>query len=148
MLALGAMILSVSGAASAQGVSFPNEGSKELIECVILSTTGRDRLVLIRWVAVSIASAQSMQDSVTVKPGAKEAADRAMAAVFSRLFTVDCRNEAAPLLKANDRAGVEAAFGELGRIAMNELMGDPLVEQNLTSFTQYAELDAIAEIAK
>lgn len=148
VVALGAIALCLSASAGAQGTSFPNEESKDLGECVVLSTTGRDRLVLIRWVAVSIASAPTMQDAVTLKPGAKEAADKGMAAVFTRLFTVDCRNEAAPLLKNNDNAGVEAAFGELGRIAMNELISDPVVEQNLTSFTQYADLDAIAEISK
>jgi len=30
---------------------------------------------------------------------------------------------------------------------MNELISDPVVEQNLTSFTQYADLDAIAEVS-
>lgn len=148
MLALGAAALLVPGTAGAQGVAFPNDASKALSECVVLSTTGRDRLVLIRWVAVSIGSANSMQDAITIKPGAKEEADRKMGALFTRLFTVDCRKEAAPLLKGNDNAGVEAAFGQLGRIAMNELIGDPQVEESLTGFVQYADLEAVAEVAK
>ncbi|WP_301749594.1 hypothetical protein [uncultured Erythrobacter sp.] len=148
MFALGALALLVPASAGAQGVTFPNDESKALSECVVLSTTGRDRLLLIRWIAVSIGAAKSMQDAITVKPGAKEDADRNMGVLFTRLFTVDCRNEAMPLLKGNDNAGVEAAFGELGRIAMNELIGDPQVEQSLTSFVQYADLEAVAELAK
>jgi hypothetical protein len=148
MLALGSAAVMLPSTAEAQGVAFPNDASKALSECVVLSTTGRDRLVLIRWIAVSIGSANSMQDAMTVKPGAKEEADRKMGVLFTRLFTVDCRNEAAPLLKGKDDAGVEAAFGQLGRIAMNELMADPQVEQSLTAFVQYADLEAVAELSK
>ncbi len=137
-----------SGRASAQEVSFPNAGSKALGECVVLSTTGRDRLVMIRWIAASIGSAESMKSTVTVQPGAKEAADRGMAAIFTRLFTVDCRQEAAPLLKQNDTQGVEAAFGQLGRMAMAELVSDPQVERALGDFARYADLAAVAEVGK
>lgn len=148
ILALVTALLVMPCAVSAQQVSFPDAGSKALGECVVLSTTGRDRLVLIRWLAVSIGSADSMQEAITVQPGAKEDTDRLMGALFTRLFTVDCREEAAPLLKGNNNSGVEAAFGELGRIAMMELVGNPQVEQALGGFTQYADLAAIAEVAK
>jgi hypothetical protein len=148
IIALSALAFLSPTSVGAQGVAFPNDGSKALGECVVLSTTGRDRLVLIRWVAVSIGSAESMQDALTVQPGAKDEADRKMGALFSRLFTVDCRNEAAPLLKKSDTAGVEAAFGELGRIAMKELISNPEVDKALSDFVQYADLEAVAEVAK
>ncbi len=148
MCALGATALVLPGAAAAQEIAFPNAQSKALGECVVLSTTGRDRLVMIRWIAVGIGSAESMKDAVTVNPGAKEAADRGMAAIFTRLFTVDCRDEAAPLLKAKDNTGVQAAFGQLGRIAMGELVNDPIVAQSLGSFVQYADLEAVEAITK
>lgn len=146
--ALAAAGLVLPGAARAQEIAFPNSESRALSECVVLSTSGRDRLVLIRWIAVSIGAAGSMQDAVTVKPGAKEAADRGMGALFTRLFTVDCRKEARPLLEKGDDAGVEAAFGQLGRIAMGELMNDPLVDESLGSFVRYADLEAVEAIAK
>lgn len=148
MFVLGAAALMVPGPASSQGFAFPNDQSKAFSECVVLSTTGRDRIVLVRWVAVSIGSSDRLQDAITVKPGAKEEVDRKMGELFTRLFTVDCRKEAAPLLKGNDNVGVEAAFGELGRIAMSELTNDPQLEQILTGFVQYADLEALAEVAK
>lgn len=148
MFALGAAALIAPGAAGAQAVALPNDQSKAFSECVVLSTTGRDRLVLVRWVAVSIGSSNRLQDAITVNPGAKEDADRKMGELFTRLFTVDCRKEAAPLLRGNDNVGVRAAFGELGRIAMSELTNDPQLEQVLTGFIQYADLEAVAEVAK
>lgn len=148
MCALGAVALLVPSAAGAQDIAFPNAQSKALADCVVLSTTGRDRLVMIRWIAVGIGSADSMKDAIIVKTGAKEAADRGMAAIFTRLFTVDCRKEAAPLLKANDENGVRAAFGQLGRMAMSELMNDPLVGASLGAFVQYADMEAVNAVAK
>lgn len=148
LCALGAAALVVPASANAQEIAFPSAGSKALGECVVLSTSGRDRLVMIRWIAVSIGAAASMQEALSVKPGAKEEADRAMGALFTRLFTVDCRKEAAPLLKANDEAGVKAAFGQLGRIAMSELINDPLVEASLGGFVQYADLEAVEALGK
>jgi hypothetical protein len=147
-LALGALALSSAGAASAQAIAYPSPQSEALGQCVVMSTTGKDRLVAIRWMATAIGSANVMKDAVTVDAAAKDTYDREVAALFSRLLTVDCRDEAKPLVKANDSAGLQAGFGALGRIAMMELMADPSVLSSLTAYVKYADLAAVAELSE
>ncbi|WP_108790896.1 hypothetical protein [Erythrobacter sp. Alg231-14] len=129
-------------------IAYPSEQSRALGECLALSSTGRDRIVAMRWMAANIGSSSVMQDIVTVDAEGKVEADRAMAALFTRLFSQDCGEEAAVLMKARDNAGIESAGARLGQIAMQELMGDPAVMQGMTAYVQYIDASAFEELLK
>ena len=134
--------------AAAQGVAYPNEASRQLGECIALSTSGKDRVLTARWFAASLGSAPQVADAVTVDPAAKVEADREMAALFTRLFTQDCAKEAAPLMNSGDMAGIQAAGGRLGQIAMQELMSDPQVLQAMMSYIVYIDQSAFDKLGE
>ncbi|MEM9971735.1 MAG: hypothetical protein AAF762_11655 [Pseudomonadota bacterium] len=142
-----ASVLFVGSPAQAQ-IAYPNANAKALADCVALSTTGRDRLLIARWMALGIGSAKAMKDVVTVNPDVKDETDKQMAAVFDRLFTVDCKAEASEVVKAADIEGFESAGARLGLIAMQELMNDPAVTASLSDYVQYTDQDAVAQLAK
>lgn len=146
--ALAGLTLVVPVAASAQEIAYPNEASRDLAQCIALSTTGKDRILTAQWFATSIGAGESMQGVVTINPDAKKAIDKSMGELFTRIFTQDCRAQSAPLLKASDTAGIQSAGGRLGQIAMVELMNDPLVKTSLLDYLIHVDTAAITELAK
>lgn len=142
LLAALACSLALPQPASAQGVAYPNEASRQLGECIALATSGRDRLVTVRWFATSLGLAPQVSDAIKVDRDAKDQADQEMAALFTRLFTEDCRAEAQVLMEARDGPGIQAAGGRLGQIAMQELMTDPKVLEAMMGYL--AHVDPVA----
>ena len=143
--AFGAVLVLVQPVqASAQEIAYPNADSRQLAECIARSTTQSDRILTARWMAAAMGSANKLSDTLTVDPDAKEAADRAMGALFTRLFTVDCAAESQVLMQAGDMEGIQAAGGRLGLMAMQELMTDPDVMSGLMAYLAYVDFAAFA----
>lgn len=139
LLAALACAFALPQPALAQGVAYPNAASRDLGECIALSTTGRDRIVTVRWFATSLGLAPQVSDAIKVDLEEKDKADRDMAALFTRLFTEDCAAEARVLMEANDGPGIQAAGGRLGQIAMQELMTDPKVVEAMMGYLTHID---------
>ena len=150
LAAFGALAasLSIPQSVSAQGVAYPNEGSRQLGECIARSTTGADRILTARWFAASLGSAPQVSDVVTVDAEIRDQTNREMAALFTRLFTEDCAEMAAPLMKAGDMGGIQAAGGRLGQIAMQELMSDPQVLAVMMGYVAYVDQSAFNKLSQ
>lgn len=113
-----------------------------------MKTSGQDRLTTARWTIVALAQAPQLSDAVVVDPAKKDAADREMAALFTRLLTKDCAAQSRNLFKTGDRAGFEAAGRVLGEIAMRELTTNPKANESMMAFAAYineADFKAVVE---
>ena len=117
-------------------------------QCFVAKSTGADRLAVARWMLAGLASAPTMVDVAKVNPVRKVQADKDMAAIFTRLMTVDCATEARPLFLAKSKAAFETAGGALGGIAMKELLSDPRAAQGLADYVQYLDQSAFANVVK
>ena len=83
-----------------------------------------------------------------IAPGAREQADRDMAAIFTRLTTKACLAESNALIKADPSGSSFAVAGEaMGRIAMTELLSDPATNAAFGSYTKYLDEKAFAAFA-
>ncbi|MCP1471534.1 hypothetical protein J3E64_003245 [Sphingobium sp. OAS761] len=111
--------------------------AQALGECMVLKSTGADRLTVARWFLTAVASAPQAAGVATLTPGKKEEFDKGMAAIFTRLMTVDCADQARPLFKARDQAGFRIAGEALGRVAMEELLNNPQASAALGAYTRY-----------
>jgi hypothetical protein len=135
--------------AQAQAVVVPpTAASRALGQCLVLKTTGADRLLIARWLAGAMGMGDATRSLVTIDAAQKALTDQSMGALFTRLFTNDCVEYAAPLAKAQDRVGIEAAGGMLGEIAMRELMSDPKVSAGLFAYMKHVDAAKLAELAK
>ena len=138
------------GTASAQAslVTTPSPEAAALGQCLVGKSTGDDRVLFARWMGSSIAMAPAMKDVVTVDPAAKDAIDREMAKLFTRLMTESCRAEMSVLVKAQDAMGVQAASGKLGEMAMRELLQDPAAMQALIAYARYIDPAAMQKLTQ
>lgn len=150
--AFGAFVMLAQPAQAQTGpqdmLAYPSEESRNLADCIASSTSSADRLLTARWMAAAMSTAGKLQGTVSVDEAAKENADRGMAALFTRLFTVDCADQAQPLIASGDMAGIQAAGGRLGLMAMEELMTDPEVLSSLMAYLAYVDFAAFARIAR
>lgn len=92
-----------------------------------MKSNGEDRLTLARWFVAALASAPQIAEVARIEPGRKDQLDGQVAAIFKRLMTADCAEQARPLFRARSNAGLRSAGETLGRLAMQELMGDAKV---------------------
>jgi len=129
--------LSLSLAIPAQATEADGQA---LAQCVQLSTNGKDRILTARWLLAVMASAPQLHDVVQVDPQLKQQTDMGMAALFTRLLTVDCLGEAKVVFQGGDtNADMRQAFELLGQIAMKELFGDNSTNEGLTAFAKYLD---------
>jgi hypothetical protein len=106
-------------------------------KCVVLKSTGEDRITFARWMVVAMASSPQMASVVTASATAKDDLDRKVAGLFTRLFAVDCVAEAKPVFATNNSAGMQLAGEAFGRIAIQELLGNREANAAMGSFTKY-----------
>jgi hypothetical protein len=124
----------------------PAAGREALSSCPVLKTSGEDRLALARWAVGSLASARAVGSIAKVDTAAKDAADREVARLFTRLLTVDCFEPAHAMFKSGDRDGLGVAFNSLGTIAFKEVMNDPEANAALGAFTHYINADVMKKL--
>ena len=135
-------------AAKAQTLATPNAASLALGKCLVGKSSGDDRILIARWMGASIAMSPAMKDVVMVDAEAKDAIDREMAVTFTRLMTEECRAEMGALVKAQDAAGIQAASGMLGQMAMQELLRDPATMQALIAYAKYIDSAAMQKLTQ
>lgn len=116
--------------------------------CLVEKTTGEDRLDLIKWMYVGMSGHPTLSAMNSVTDGDKVAANKKMGALFNRLLAKDCAADFKGVYQQHGQAGIQAAFGVLGEVAMAELMQNPAVTSDLMLFTEHVDVDAFEKMLK
>lgn len=150
-LLVGALALSASAipaqAQTGDGLKLEVKAAADhLGQCMVLKSSGEDRIVIARWMVLALASAPQLNDVMVVDQTKKVAADRAMAGLFTRLITSDCKPEAKALFATKDANAFELAGGPLGRIAMRELLSNEKAMGALAAYADYLKDSDFAEV--
>src|SRR5262245_47062117 len=114
-----------------------DQNAQALGQCLVLKSTGEDRLVIARWMIGALARGPQAADIVTLNKAKKETLDRQIAALFTRLLVRDCKAEARAVFKEKSSDAMKVASSGLGTIAMRELLSDPQAAAAFKAFTQY-----------
>lgn len=104
-----------------------------------MKTTGQDRILVARWMIAAIGSAPQLGDIVKVDTVKKDQTDQAMAQLFTRLIKEDCAEHSVPMLKSKDKDGFGTGGEALGKIAMQELLGNKTASASLMAFARYID---------
>lgn len=138
------------GSAGRAAPPLPNEAqlAEALGQCFVMQTNGHDRLAVARWMLGSLASAPQMAEVTRVDSAKKVELDQGMAKLFTRLMTQDCAALSRPLFKAKSEAGFTTAGEVLGKIAMQELLGNPEASAALGSYANYLDDSDFKKLAE
>ena len=107
--------------------------------CVADNTTGKDRKDLAQWIFMTIAAHPEIQPFSNVTEANRDEFDKRLADLATRLITVNCKTESKAAIEKEGSQSLEAAFGTLGRLAMQELMSNPSVNSSFTRYVKYLD---------
>jgi hypothetical protein len=133
----------IPGPLSAQAT--PAAEVDALSECLVAKSTGADRVLLAKWIAAAMLSAPQLADIGKVDASKRDSLDRDTAALFTRIVTKDCLEQARPAFKQGSTA-MSGAFEALGRVAMQELTGNPQSSAAFATFTKYLREEDFAGV--
>jgi hypothetical protein len=139
-LVLGFAALGASLPAQAQ----TSPAAEALAGCLTDNTSGRDRKDLAKWIFMAIGSHPEIASYVSATAEDKDNLNRTAGALFMRLMTEDCTKE---LQAASEGDGIRLGFEQLGKIAMQELMTDPKVNEAMSAIGKYLDEDRIKKAA-
>lgn len=121
----------------------------KLSQCLVMSTTGADRVVLVRWMSFGFAAHSSLRGDFSVSAEKIEDADKKMAALFSDLFVNRCKAEAQSVISAGQKdEGFKIAFQALGAVSAREIYGDSQVNARMSNFTKFIDEKRIEDALK
>jgi hypothetical protein len=133
------LALAVFGSIMVISPAIAGTATDALTTCVADNTTGKDRKDLARWVFVAMTAHPEIQPFSNVTEANRDELDKTVAALATRLLTVSCRTEAKAAIEKEGSESFNAAFGALGKLAMQELMSDPSVNLSFTRYTKYLD---------
>lgn len=133
------LALAVIGSIMAISPAIAGTATDALITCVADNTTGKDRKDLARWVFVAMTAHPEIQPFSHVTEANRDELDKTVAALATRLLTESCRTEAKAAMEKEGSGSFNAAFGALGKLAMQELMSDPSVNLSFTRYAKYLD---------
>ena len=122
----------------------------DLSKCLVKSSNGADRLVLVQWIFSGLSLHPAVQPLVSITTEQRDAFNERVAALFSRLLVDDCRKEAVDALKNEGSAAFDASFQVLGQVASRDLMTEPHVATGLSGQIAYylAKNEKLASLLK
>lgn len=115
---------------------------EDFSSCLVEKTTSEDHLNLIKWMYVGMSGHPTLNNMSSVTDSDKDDTNKKMGVLFERLLVKDCVADFKEVYKQHGQAGIQAAFGILGEVAMAELMQNPAVTNDLMQFTEHVDMDA------
>lgn len=109
-----------------------------LSSCFADNTTGKERKELARWVFIAMATHPEIQDISKITPTVREATNKNIGALVTKLMTETCVTQARFASKEGGDA-IKNAFEVLGKLAMQELMSDAGVRRTTQEFARYLD---------
>lgn len=139
--ALGALALPHAPAPAAAGPAVDT-----LANCLVMNTSGADRVLLIRWVVFAFAAHPEAGRAVAVDPAQVGPTNLAVADLFMALLTERCPAETRAAFQAEGQMAFESAFGVLGEVASQELTLAPEVTAAMTGFLGHIDEARLAAV--
>lgn len=115
--------------------------------CMADSMTGKERKEMAKWVFFAMAAHPEIKEYARVPLQTKEATDKQIAAVVTRLLTQDCLAEAKAGFKQEGQAAIVSAFELVGRVAMQELTTNKDVAASIGEYAKYLDNEKMRQIS-
>ena len=106
--------------------------------------SGQDKAALVRWIFASTAQHPAVAELAQVTPEQRTEMSKAVAGLFERLLTQDCRAPFRDARKNEGQETVSAGFGVLVQTAMRGLIENATVSSALASVDAHLDKQKIA----
>jgi hypothetical protein len=107
---------------------------------------GKDRKEFAKFVFVAMAAHPDMKKYSNVTAEDRVETSKSVAQLITRLLTVDCAAQVRETMQGNNSAAFSAAFEQVGKAAMQELMTNAEVTETMGGIQQYLDKEKFKEL--
>lgn len=135
---------------SANAVTSANAGTytNHLSECLVESTSTRDRIALVKWMFSAASLHPAVKPIALVSEQQLDEANKNAAHLFTKLLTDSCKQETQKALKFEGNLTLQASFEVLGQIAGRELFSSPEVNAAMSGMEKYLDQEKLNSLTK
>jgi hypothetical protein len=120
----------------------------DLAKCLVESTTKEDRASLVRWMFAMAAANPAVGSIANVSPETVDELNATTGALFMRLLTDSCKNEAKNALEYEGSGTLRIGFRVLGAVAGKELFSSPEVKQAMSGLARNVDTNRLEQLLK
>ncbi|MGZ8993582.1 MAG: hypothetical protein ACXW16_06150 [Burkholderiaceae bacterium] len=111
----------------------------DLGKCLVKSTTSADKRALVKWMFATASLHPDIQPIAAVSAQQRDSLNKAIGALFDRLLTQTCSQQAIQAFNFEGGSTIEYSFQILGQVAARELFADSAVVAGMANMTKHAE---------
>ena len=115
-------------------------------KCIVKSTTQIEKDELIQWMFIALSNHPILKSVIDLSEGVKMKADKQIAKIVMRLFTVACITELKDAVKNEGKQAVTDAFALLGKVSMGALMTDQNVQKAMGRYVKFMDLEKLKSL--
>lgn len=133
-------LLLLAAAPFAQANSIQNAAS-----CLVDKTSGEDRKALVTWVYLAISKHPEINTLSAISAEREQAINQNVGKTMTRLLADDCGAEMKAMFAEHGPASIAEPFEVLGKVAMQDLMANPAVNQVFSNISTYMDQERIQQ---
>lgn len=133
-------LLLLAAAPFAQANSIQNAAS-----CLVDKTSGEDRKALVTWVYLAMSKHPEINSLSAITPEREQTIKQNVGKTMTRLLADDCGAQMKALFAEHGPSAIAEPFEVLGKVAMQELMTDPAVNQIFAGITDYVDQERLEQ---
>ena len=120
----------------------------EMAKCLVTSTNKRDRTKLIKWIFRVYGDHPEVSYMIDLSDREKNAIDKDVANIFTRLLSEDCIDETKKALDYEGDNVMFNAFQILGQVASKGIVENPDVMKSINKFVELIEYEKLDYLGK
>jgi hypothetical protein len=118
----------------------------ELSRCLVKSTTSADKTLLVQWMFATIALHPDVKWMAEVTENQRADLNKKTGALFEKLLTEICLDQARQALKNEGEGTLAASFSSLGQVASRELFANPSVAAGMDELGKQIDTERVRKI--
>ncbi len=119
--------------------AFAGPYADELKQCFVKSSSSKDNITLIKWMAKAMVAHPALADFPTIKSTDKSSIDKEFAAYVQKILVEDCKNQTIATFENEGMGALQGSLELLAQFVLKELMSQKEVASEISAFTSHID---------
>ena len=118
---------------------FAGPHADELKQCFVQSSSSKDNITLIKWMAKAMVAHPALSDFSAIKATDKSTIDKEFAAYVQKILVDDCKKQTIATFENEGMNAFEGSLELLAQFVLKELMSQKEVASEISAFTSHID---------
>lgn len=118
---------------------------EDATNCLVNKTNGEDRKALVTWVYLAMSKHPEISALSAITPDREQTINQNVGKTMTRLLADDCGAPMKAMFAEHGPSSIAQPFEVLGKVAMQELMTDPAVNQVFSNISQHIDQERVEQ---